>query len=101
MTALIETLLPPFFLAGSSLFFFLAAAAMLRLPDVYTRLNVLTKALTLAMAGVAGSLLAVTPNLLQVGKIAAVWLLVYYTGLLARRRIVRAAAQRSIPPWEL
>lgn len=89
------------FLSGSSFLFFLATAAMLRLPDVYTRMNVLTKAVALGMAGIAGALLIQTPGLAQSGKIISVWLVIYYTGRVARRRLVRTAASRSVPPWEL
>lgn len=101
MNAVNSALLALVFLSGSSLLFFLATAAMLRLPDVYTRTNVLTKAVALGMGCVAGALLVEAPGLAQSGKILAVWLIIYYTGLLARRRIVRTAANRSVPPWEL
>lgn len=81
--------------------FFLGAAAILRLPDVYTRLNVLTKALALGMAGVAGALLTQAPGYVQSGKILAVWLSIYLAGRLARHWLVRMAAERRVPPWEL
>lgn len=90
-----------FFLSVSALLFFLATAAMLRLPDVYTRMNVLTKALALAMVGVAGALLAQAPGLLQGAKVLAVCLIIHYSGLVARRWLVRTAASRRVSPWEL
>lgn len=101
MNAVNTALIALVFLSGSSLLFFLATAAMLRLPDVYTRMNVLTKAVALGMGFVAGALLIEGPGLVQSGKILIVWLIIYYTGVFARRRLVRTAASRSIPPWEL
>jgi multicomponent Na+:H+ antiporter subunit G len=89
------------FLSGSSLLFFLGAAAMLRLPDVYTRLNVLTKSLALGMAGVAAALLAQTPGYFESAKILAVWGIIYAAGRLARRWVLRRADAQDIPPWEL
>ena len=88
-------------LAASSLLFFLGATAMLRLPDVYTRTNVLSKALALGMAGLVGALLLRGPGWVESSKLLLVWVIVYVTGMFLRRWLERMALSKKVPPWEL
>ena len=78
----------------------LAAIGVLRMPDVFTRMQSSTKASTLGLACLLVGLLALHPNaefIIRAGSIAA---FVMLTTPVSAHVIARAAAQTDAPLWE-
>ncbi len=78
----------------------LAAIGVLRMPDVFTRMQSSTKASTLGLAFLLVGLVVLHPNLefiIRAGSIAA---FVMLTTPVSAHVIARAAAQTGSPLWE-
>lgn len=85
-------------LAGA-LLALLAAIGVLRLPDVFTRMQASTKALTLGLGCLLGGLILLHPStelVIRAGSIAA---FVMLTAPVSAHVIARAAARTGAPLW--
>ena len=83
-----------------SAFAFLAALGVLRMPDVFTRMQASTKASTLGLGCLLAGLALQRPEvsvLIRAGSIAAVMML---TTAVAAHVIARAAALTDAPLWK-
>lgn len=87
-------------LLGGSVFSLLAAIGLVRLPDVFTRMQSSTKASTLGL----GCLLAATAlqlgDLASVIRAASIVAFVMLTLPVSSHVIARAASLRDVPLWE-
>ena len=86
-------------LLGAGAAFFLAGTiALLRFPDVFTRLHALTKADNLGVGLIVGGLILRAESVATVGKLVAVWLLVLVASASGAYAIA-ARALREERPW--
>lgn len=95
---MIEIIAATLVVAGS-LFALLAAVGVLRLPDVFNRMQSSTKASTLGLACLLGGLILLHPStefVIRAGSIAAFIML---TAPLSAHVIARAAARTGAPLW--
>jgi len=86
-------------LLSGAVFFLVGTIALLRFPDVYTRLHALTTidntGLGLIITGLA--LQAESPAL--AAKLLLIWLLVLLASASVAHLIAKTAQQRGIKPW--
>ncbi|HZW22710.1 cation:proton antiporter [Noviherbaspirillum sp.] len=85
-------------LAGAG-FFFAGTVALLRFPDVYTRLHALAKADNLGLGFMLLGLLPYAGGTAAALKLVLVWLLVLAASASVSFLIARRARRRKIPPW--
>lgn len=83
-----------------ALFFLAGTVALLRFPDVYSRLHALAKADSLGLGCIVLALLplAETPAL-QV-KLVLVWILALIASAVVSFLIARRAQRRGVPIWQ-
>jgi multicomponent Na+:H+ antiporter subunit G len=96
---MIEWLSGGLFIAGGT-FGLLAGVGVLRMPDVFTRMQASTKASTLGLGCLLAAVALRNPELsfvVRAGSIAAFMLL---TTAVAAHVIARAAARSGVPMWE-
>ena len=77
--------------SAGAFFFMAGTAGLLRFPDALTRLHALTKADNLGLGLVVLGLMPRAGGVLPALKLAAVWLLVLFTGATVSQLIARAA----------
>lgn len=85
-------------LAGAA-FFFAGTVALLRFPDVYTRLHALAKADNLGLGFMLLGLLPRASGTAEAFKLLLVWLLVLAASASVGFLIARRARRRKIRPW--
>ncbi len=93
------------FLAGALLilgavFFLAGTLGLLRFPDVYTRLQALTKADNVGLGLIVAGLAVQAQSWTVVGKLLLIWLLVLLAGASVSYLIARGALQRGIRMWK-
>ena len=93
MSALIGSLL---LLLGAA-FMFLGALGLLRMPDVYNRIQAGTKAVTLGSLGVIAGIAVRNPEWLP--KLLLVALFILLTSPVGASTIARAARLTGVAPW--
>lgn len=92
-------LLAAFLILAGALLALLAAIGVLRLPDVFTRMQASTKALTLGLGCLLGALIMLHPStefVIRAGSIAAFMML---TAPVSAHVIARASARTGAPLW--
>jgi len=87
------------FLAGATLAL-LAGVGVLRMPDVFTRMQASTKASTLGLAFLLVGLTIVQPDLAIVMRAGIIGVFMMLTSAVAAHVIARAAAMTGAPLWE-
>lgn len=90
-------LLADLVLLAGAFFMFLSALGILRMPDVYTRLQAGTKAATLGAIAVILSVALLHPA--WIGKILLVLVLVLLTSPVSSSTIARSALMAGLRPW--
>lgn len=80
-------------------FYFAGTVALLRFPDVYTRLHALAKTDNLGLGFVLLGLLPRAPSVQEGAKLVLVWLLVLAGSSAVAFLIARRARRRGIAPW--
>ena len=95
---MIEVLASVLLLAGATLTL-LAAVGVLRMPDVFTRMQSSTKAATLGLDCLLVGLVFLHPNAEFVIRAASIAAFVMLTTPVAAHVIARAAAQTGSPLW--
>lgn len=86
-------------LVGGGLFCLLAAVGMLRMPDLYTRLQAATKAGTLGVGLIALALILHFASLPAVVRGMLTILFLFLTAPVAAHVIARAAHTSGVPLW--
>ena len=86
-------------LAGA-LLTLLAAVGVLRMPDVFTRMQTSTKASTLGMAFLILGAAVQVPDVASVVKLASILAFLMLTTPVAAHVIARAAYITDVPLWE-
>jgi len=81
----------PFFVSGT--------VALLRFPDIYTRLHGLTKADNVGLGFVVAGLALQSENWRIAVQLFFIWLLVLIAGSASCHLIARAALRKKIEPW--
>lgn len=82
-------------------FFYLAGTvALVRFPDVYTRLHALTKADNLGLGFTVVGLAVRAESFWVVGELLLIWMLVLISGASVAHLIAHGALARGIRPWE-
>lgn len=81
-------------------FMLLAAVGVVRLPDVFTRMQATTKAATLGMGCMFGAAAIYFATLEVAARALAVIVFVYLTAPVAAHMIARAAYFVGVPLWE-
>ncbi len=95
MTEILSGLL---MIAGAG-FFLAGTVALLRFPDVYTRLHALTKADNLGLGLLVAGLALRADSGAAVGKLLLIWLLVLFASGSVAHLVARAARRRGLAPW--
>lgn len=95
----IELLSAVLLLAGA-VFFLAGTVALLRFPDVYTRLHALAKADNLGLGFTVLGLLLRTDSLAAGVKLVFVWMLVLASSAAVSFLVARRARRRGIAPWQ-
>jgi multicomponent Na+:H+ antiporter subunit G len=88
-----------FFLAGATLAL-LAGVGVMRMPDVFTRMQASTKASTLGLGFLLVGLAIVRPELAIVMRAGIIGVFMMLTSAVAAHAIARAAALTGAPLWE-
>jgi multicomponent Na+:H+ antiporter subunit G len=96
---MIDALMAALLVAGG-FFFFAGTVALLRFPDVFTRLHALTKADNLGLGFVVLALLLHTDGWAVRLKLLFIWLLVLAATATVSHIVARAALARGITPWQ-
>lgn len=78
----------------------LAAIGVLRMPDVFTRMQSSTKASTLGLGCLLVGLVLLHPNVEFIIRACTIAAVVMLTTPVAAHVIARAAAQTDVPLWE-
>jgi multicomponent Na+:H+ antiporter subunit G len=86
-------------LVAGSLFFLVGTVAMLRFPDVYTRIHALTKADNLGFGLVVVALALSANSVAAAVKLLLIWLLVLTGSATAAHLVARTAHAQGVPPW--
>ena len=87
------------FVSGATLAV-LAAVGVLRMPDVFTRMQASTKASTLGLGCVLAALAVLRPAVSIVVKGASIGAFMMLTSAVAAHVIARAAALSGVPLWK-
>jgi multicomponent Na+:H+ antiporter subunit G len=82
-----------------AVFMLLGAAGLLRMPDVYTRLQAGTKAVTLGSLALLGGLAVHHPGWLP--KLGLIAVFVLLTSPIGSSTMARAARVTGLKPWQL
>lgn len=96
---MIEWIARGFVLAGATLAL-LAGVGLLRMPDVFTRMQASTKASTLGLGSLLIALAIRYPETAIVVRAAAIGAFMMLTTAVAAHVIARAAARSGAPLWE-
>jgi multicomponent Na+:H+ antiporter subunit G len=91
------TLLADLLLFLGALFMFLGALGLLRMPDLYNRIQAGTKGVTLGSVAMLAGLGLHHPE--WAAKLVLIGLFVLLTSPVGSSTIARAALLRGIPPW--
>ena len=86
-------------LLSGAIFFLVGAVALLRFPDVYTRLHALTTIDNTGLGLMITGLALQSDSLALAGKLLLIWLCVLLTSASVAYLIAKAAQQRGIKPW--
>lgn len=86
-------------LCAGALFFLAGTVALLRFPDVYTRLHALTKADNLGLGLIVAGLALQAESWATAGKLVLIWILVLIASSFACHLVARAALHRGVRPW--
>lgn len=86
-------------LAAGCLFFLVGTVAMLRFPDVYTRIHALTKADNLGFGLLVFALLPAAGSLAVAAKLLLIWLLVLAGSATVAHLVAHTAHAQGEPPW--
>ena len=86
-------------LAGAG-FFLAGTVGLLRFPDVYTRLHVLTKADNVGLGLVVAGLVLQAESWAAMGKLLLIWLLVMLASASVAHVVARTALRKGIRPWK-
>jgi multicomponent Na+:H+ antiporter subunit G len=86
-------------LAGAG-FFLAGTVALLRFPDVYTRLHGLTKADNVGLGLIVTGLALQAESLAVMGKLLLIWLLVLLASASVAHLVARTALRKGIKPWK-
>ncbi|WP_338048365.1 monovalent cation/H(+) antiporter subunit G [Paraliobacillus sediminis] len=91
-----------FFVLLGALFMLLGAIAIVRLPDVYTRINAATKASTLGVVGIMIGLFLffVFEDNIVSGKILLTIIFVFLTAPISGFMMARSAYHMDVPIWK-
>ena len=95
---MLEPLQTLLLLAGA-LFCLIGSYALLRFPDVYTRIHALTKVDNLGLGLAVLGLLLTAESLLVAVKLVVIWLLVLFASGTTGHLIARNAELRGQAPW--
>ena len=87
------------FVAGATLAL-LAAVGVLRMPDVFTRMQASTKATTLGLGCLLAGLAILQPQIAIVMRAASIGAFTMLTAAVAAHVIARAAAMSGAPLWQ-
>ena len=87
------------FIIGATLAL-LAAVGVLRMPDVFTRMQASTKASTLGLGSLLAGVALRNPELSFVVRAASIAAFMVLTTAVAAHVIARAAARSGAPMWE-
>jgi multicomponent Na+:H+ antiporter subunit G len=96
---MIEWLSGGLFIVGATLAL-LAAVGVLRMPDVFTRMQASTKASTLGLGSLLAGAALRNPELSFVVRAASIAAFMVLTTAVAAHVIARAAARGGAPIWE-
>jgi multicomponent Na+:H+ antiporter subunit G len=96
---MIEWISSALFIAGATLAL-LAAVGVLRMPDVFTRMQASTKASTLGLGCLLAGVALRHPELSFVVRAASIAAFMLLTTAVAAHVIARAAALSGVPLWE-
>jgi len=88
------------FLSLGTLFFLIGTIALLRFPDVYTRLHGVTKCDTLGLGLILVGLILHEGATLASVKMVFIIVFVFITGPTAAHALVRAAYKHGVKLWE-
>jgi multicomponent Na+:H+ antiporter subunit G len=83
-----------------AVFFFAGTVALLRFPDVYTRLHALAKVDNLGLGFTVAGLLLKVEDLASALKLILIWILVLVASAVVSFLIARRARRRGIPHWQ-
>lgn len=84
---------------GGGFFFFAGTVGILRFPDYYTRLHVMTKADNVGLGLISLGLALQAESATALGQIFIVWFLVLLSGASASHLFARSGLHRGIEPW--
>ncbi|MCL0095142.1 monovalent cation/H(+) antiporter subunit G [Dehalococcoidia bacterium] len=93
-------ILMAFFLSVGALFFLIGTIALLRFPDVYTRLHGATKCDTLGLGLILAGLMLHEGATLSTAKIAFIIIFVFLTGPTAAHALARASYKHGVKLWD-
>jgi multicomponent Na+:H+ antiporter subunit G len=96
---MIESLSGGLFIVGATLAL-LASVGVLRMPDVFTRMQASTKASTLGLGSLLAGVALRNPELSFVVRAASIGAFMLLTTAVAAHVIARAAARSGAPMWE-
>jgi multicomponent Na+:H+ antiporter subunit G len=96
---MIDWLAAGLFVIGATLNL-LAAVGVVRMPDVFTRMQSSTKASTLGLGCLLAGLALQHPNLTVIIRAASIGAFTMLTAAVAAHVIARAAAMADTPLWE-
>ena len=96
---MIDVLTALLWLAGSA-FALLAAVGVLRMPDVFTRMQASTKASTLGLGCLLAGAALQLGDLASIIRVASIGAFVLLTTPIAAHVIARAAYLAEVPLWE-
>jgi multicomponent Na+:H+ antiporter subunit G len=96
---MIEWVSAGLFIAGA-VFGLLAGIGLLRMPDVFTRMQASTKASTLGLGCLLASVALRNPELSFVVRAASIAAFMLLTSAVAAHVIARAAARSGAPIWK-
>ena len=88
------------FLSVGALFFLIGTIALLRFPDVYTRLHAVTKCDTLGLGLVLVGLMLHEGATLASVKMAFIIIFVFLTGPTAAHALARASYKHGVKLWD-
>jgi multicomponent Na+:H+ antiporter subunit G len=100
MEAMMADVLAAIALVIGALFFAAGTVALLRFPDIFTRLHALTKADNLGLGFVVLGLAIVAESWPARVKLLLIWLLVLLATATAGHIMARFALHRGVQPWE-
>lgn len=97
---MIAWLLMALLLVLGTLFFFIGTIALLRFPDVYTRMHAATKCDTLGLGLIMTGLMIHAGPTIASAKIAFIVIFVFITGSTSAHVLSRAIYKHGVKMWE-